>query len=531
MRQQYVYIRMVSFFLIVLLLCNPSLAQTKVFIENPKPYYESYTRYSATRLPSWVEETENRNDADFIIRYESVQRRGFNTASPTALIWSTLIGSILGGVSTFGIQGDDREAKDDNAGVWTGSIIGGVIGFLVSGMTGPLVSYPRIELFDLTTGESSDKVFSEYKDRTPWLEATIRSARNDITSPSLSFENLLPEDTDQSHLSVRMTATDDVRLWSTKTFVNGKMTVNGKLIGSKTFDFNSIDNYSQDLLLPLQLGTNNIRFHVTDWCGRSTEETFTVFRKKSDQGTDDRTQPTLTSYPPLLSIINPKFIDESSDGFLDAGEGGLLSFQVVNNGQGDANDLNISAVIAPDAGIAIADIKAPISIKADTEETAEISFIASAAVPNATAIIELMAEDNLTGSPARPVSVDVKARALWSDVDLNVPRTRMERLDDIAVIIGNQSYDAKDTYPVDFASRDAEAIRQYATDVLGFKRENIIYETNVYLSDLRSIFGTEINHKGRLYNLIKADYSDVFIYYSGHGAPGLADQRGYYPWM
>ena len=42
------------------------------------------------------------------------------------------------------------------------------------------------------------------------------------------------------------------------------------------------------------------------------------------------------------------------------------------------------------------------------------------------------------------------------------------------------------------------------------------------------LFGTEMNEKGKLFNTVMPGLSDVFVFYSGHGAPGLKDQKGYF---
>ncbi len=99
--------------------------------------------------------------------------------------------------------------------------------------------------------------------------------------------------------------------------------------------------------------------------------------------------------------------------------------------------------------------------------------------------------------------------------------------DAIAVVIGNQTYESKDIPPVSFAINDASAIKKYLIDTLGYKDGNIIQNTNASKADLEMIFGTERNYKGMLYNYIKPQKSDVFIYYSGHGSPDPNTNKAY----
>ena len=98
--------------------------------------------------------------------------------------------------------------------------------------------------------------------------------------------------------------------------------------------------------------------------------------------------------------------------------------------------------------------------------------------------------------------------------------------DAVAVIIGNKDY-AGSVPDVDFAHNDAEAMKRFVIDVLGFREGNIIDLRNATMGQLTAVFGTENNAKGQLHDWVKAGKSDVVVFYSGHGAPGLSDKRGY----
>jgi len=110
----------------------------------------------------------------------------------------------------------------------------------------------------------------------------------------------------------------------------------------------------------------------------------------------------------------------------------------------------------------------------------------------------------------------------------NIPETSDENNDAVAVIIGNRDYIRKDIPPVSFAIRDAALVREYLIRTFGFKEHNIIYKENLTQADFNSIFGTKDNYRGKLYNYIKEGISDVFVYYSGHGAPDIESKQGYF---
>lgn len=147
-----------------------------------------------------------------------------------------------------------------------------------------------------------------------------------------------------------------------------------------------------------------------------------------------------------------------------------------------------------------------------------------------------------TGSSGRlqPRQVEITARtrknqggqvqrgSLVESVDIGIPETGNNNPDAFAVVIGNRDYSSADIDNVDFAHNDAQAMKNYLTRVLGYRAGNILYYENATFATMRDVFGTDHNPKGKLYNMVKPDKSDVFIYYSGHGAPHPDEQAGYF---
>jgi hypothetical protein len=95
----------------------------------------------------------------------------------------------------------------------------------------------------------------------------------------------------------------------------------------------------------------------------------------------------------------------------------------------------------------------------------------------------------------------------------------------VAVVIGNRKY-ANRVPEVSFAHNDARAMRKYLID-LGYREGNIIYIKDATQSQLLAVFGTEKSHRGKLFSYVRPGESDVTVFYSGHGVPGLKDRRGY----
>jgi TPR repeat protein/peptidoglycan hydrolase-like protein with peptidoglycan-binding domain len=96
----------------------------------------------------------------------------------------------------------------------------------------------------------------------------------------------------------------------------------------------------------------------------------------------------------------------------------------------------------------------------------------------------------------------------------------------VAVILGNHDYG--DPVPdVDYAANDADAMRRFVIEHLGYRDGNIIDLRDASQTELIATFGNENNHHGKLWRLARAGKSDVTVFYSGHGVPGLRDKKGY----
>jgi len=95
--------------------------------------------------------------------------------------------------------------------------------------------------------------------------------------------------------------------------------------------------------------------------------------------------------------------------------------------------------------------------------------------------------------------------------------------DAVAVIIGNRNYGGS-IPAVDFAFNDADAIKKFITERLGYDPENIIDLRDATRAKIEATFGNERTHQGKLWSYLDAKGgSDVVIYYSGHGVPGQND--------
>ncbi|MFH1570078.1 MAG: caspase family protein, partial [Gemmatimonadota bacterium] len=129
-----------------------------------------------------------------------------------------------------------------------------------------------------------------------------------------------------------------------------------------------------------------------------------------------------------------------------------------------------------------------------------------------------------------PVSAALPTSELVTDVDVDIPHTGIDNPDAVAVVIGNAAYSVHtpEVPDVAYALRDAAVVRRYLVDVLGFREGNILYHENATGAVFRRLFGTQEVPEGRLAQLVRPERSDVFVYYSGHGAPDVGGGKAYF---
>ena len=96
----------------------------------------------------------------------------------------------------------------------------------------------------------------------------------------------------------------------------------------------------------------------------------------------------------------------------------------------------------------------------------------------------------------------------------------------VAVIIGNKTYGGKIPI-VDFAHNDAAAMKRFVTKVLGYLDSNVIDLRDATGTQIEAVLGSKDIHEGKLFDWIRPGESDVLVFYSGHGVPGLRDKRPY----
>ncbi len=101
-------------------------------------------------------------------------------------------------------------------------------------------------------------------------------------------------------------------------------------------------------------------------------------------------------------------------------------------------------------------------------------------------------------------------------------KTSSDSTHDVAVVIANSNYKklGKGIPNVKPAYTDAKNIKKYFMESLGVREGNIIYLKDATGTQMTSVFGSDKDHRGKLFNWTKRNVSKVYVYYAGHGAPG-----------
>jgi len=114
------------------------------------------------------------------------------------------------------------------------------------------------------------------------------------------------------------------------------------------------------------------------------------------------------------------------------------------------------------------------------------------------------------------------------DVDMFIPEGLERKKNAIAVVIGNKNYRKIGLPRVEYAHNDARVMKEYLIKALGFDENNIFYLEDATSANFTELFGSSQNHKGRVFNHVKTAQSELFIYYSGHGAPDIKSRNSFF---
>lgn len=111
------------------------------------------------------------------------------------------------------------------------------------------------------------------------------------------------------------------------------------------------------------------------------------------------------------------------------------------------------------------------------------------------------------------------------NIENHLPEPQNRNSPAFALVIGNKNYQKVDD--VEYAINDAASVARYLKEVLGYREAEVEVIQNAKSNDFNIWFGKDLQSEAKLENYVTRNH-DVFIFYSGHGAPSLKDQSGYF---
>jgi uncharacterized caspase-like protein len=130
-----------------------------------------------------------------------------------------------------------------------------------------------------------------------------------------------------------------------------------------------------------------------------------------------------------------------------------------------------------------------------------------------------------------PASVATPTAESISDVDMRVPTAASPNANAIAIVIGNRDYSGRSMPKVEFAIKDAKSMKRYLVEAFGFSEDRVLLDTNVTSGRMAELFGSandaSVSRLAELVATRPAGTVDVFVFYSGHGAPAGRPSRKY----
>jgi hypothetical protein len=258
--------------------------------------------------------------------------------------------------------------------------------------------------------------------------------------------------------------------------------------------------------------------------------------------------PTREFQPPKVELVDYGIEDQNRNLKIEKREPVDLIFRIQN--KGETTSFGTYAIIKPGENVLALDIKDKYMI--DDLESGEYKDIKASIVTNSRAtevnvkldvfessgkygfsktinlpfnIVQKKPEEIIVAKGIETNTSLPSVVGLKLDIAENIPIANEKKPDAVAVIIGNRDYSY--VYDVDYAVNDAALIKNYVEKAFGYSSHNIIYLENASQAEMLRVFGSDVNIQGSLYDYIKKGKSDVFVYYSGHGAPDPNTKQGY----
>jgi len=247
---------------------------------------------------------------------------------------------------------------------------------------------------------------------------------------------------------------------------------------------------------------------------------------------------------PKLVVVDVGIDEPSGNGRIEPAEVVSLTVRVQNQGQGVAKQVTAKVVagkntfIAGDSSVVerIGDLPAgqsqDFSFEAFTNRQAtEMPIYLDLVEVSGLADLKKHRLPIELNKPVRPIRKTVvsgqgtankritAAEKLTIDIERNIPLAAKANPNAVAVVIGISDYQNPQVPSVDYAKRDAQFMREYLIKSFGYDPQNILPRN---LNEPMTAGTLKTLIRSRLPSFIKSGRSDVFVYFTGHGAPSTS---------
>ena len=224
------------------------------------------------------------------------------------------------------------------------------------------------------------------------------------------------------------------------------------------------------------------------------------------------------------TFLKPKKLDppnliatvDFSEEPLEVSETRDITVTVENNGKGDAFNVLFTIEPAKIDGLTYSKTHDVGDILAGKTEQVKISVKVSQEIQETSHTLMFRFSEK-KGFPPEDKRLLIFTKPYVKRIeDYALPQSKSLNPNAVAVVIGIKDYGGN-MEDVKYALRDAQFVRQYLVETFGYAPENILPSNpkeQITSAVLKGLI------KNQLPAHVKKGISDVFIYYSGHGAPG-----------
>ena len=253
---------------------------------------------------------------------------------------------------------------------------------------------------------------------------------------------------------------------------------------------------------------------------------------------------------PLLTLVDFGVVDQNGDGKVSKGESAEITARIQNRGQGKAKGVSVKVLEDPTKNIFLAPYSEKEFKLGDIPAGESRDVIFTVVTNNRVADlvnVELKLTEKrprfsksgyvnleidkqqsrlqplaFTGSASDVAIADLATLSV--DIEQDIPRSKTKNPNALAVVFGVENY--KNVSAVTFAKRDASYMKEYFEKTLGIPADKIYYkiDDDVTKGEFDKVFSKD----GWLDKRIKKEgKTNVFIYYAGHGAPEIKENKAY----